>query len=180
MPSLRRTEIAFRRVATASLSAWWLLAASAVAQSERFDTYEIEKIQGRADYNFTNRLMYASARDWIGKTVTFRGTIAQRPVIIPDNRDYIQVSGQNSNNDPVNLVAYLDTPLPTQSGYEQRGPIVSRGQNVIVFGILSKPRDFVDESGYVRFLPTMDLLLLYTAEDRDYKSPLWVSRSLRR
>lgn len=152
----------------------------AVAQSERFDTYEIERITSRADYNFTNRLMYASAKDWVGKTVTFRGTIAQRPVIIPDLRDYIQVSGQNSNNDPVNLVAYLDSPLPTQSGYEQRGPTVSRGQNVIVFGILGKPRDFVDENGYVRFLPTMDLLLIYSAEDRDLASPLWVGRSLRR
>ncbi len=156
------------------------LGASAVAQSERFDTYEIERILSRADYSFTNRLMYASAKDWVGKTVTFRGTIVQRPVIIPDDREYIQVSGQNSNNDPVNLVAYLDTPLPTQSGYERRGPTVSRGQNVIVFGILGKPRDFVDESGYVRFLPTMDLLLLYSAEDRDYKAPLWVGRSLRR
>jgi hypothetical protein len=51
---------------------------------------------------------------------------------------------------------------------------------VIVFGILGKPRDFVDESGYVRFLPTMDVLIIYTAEDRDYRLPIWVSRSLRR
>jgi hypothetical protein len=144
------------------------------------DTYEIQRILERADYTFTNRLMYAAAQEWIGQTVTFRGTIAQRPVIIPDKREYIQVSGQNSNNDPVNVVGYLDAPMRPETGYDGRGPSVSRGQNVIVFGILGKPRDFVDESGYVRFLPTMDVLIIYTAEDRDYRLPIWVSRSLRR
>jgi hypothetical protein len=152
----------------------------AVAQPTKLDTYEIQRILDRADYTFTNRLMYASAQEWIGRTVTFRGTIATRPVIIPDNREYIQVSGQNSNNDPVNLVGYLDTPMRPETGYDGRGLSVSRGQNVIVFGILGKPRDFVDEGGYVRFLPTMDVLLIYTAEDRDYRMPIWVSRSLRR
>ncbi|MCU0452233.1 MAG: hypothetical protein MUE68_01105 [Bacteroidetes bacterium] len=164
-------------------ASWAMLLAfspGAAAQTERLDTHEIQRVLDRADYTFYNKLMYTSGQEWIGKTVTFRGTIAVRPVIIPDKRDYIQVSGQNSNNDPVNIVGYLDTPLRSESGYEQRGPTVSRGQNVIVFGILGKPRDFVDESGYVRFLPTMDLLMIYTAEDRDYRMPLWVSRSLRR
>lgn len=153
---------------------------TAFAQTERLDSYEIQRVLERADYTFYNKLMYAAASEWGGKTVTFRGTIAERPVIIPDKRDYIQVSGRNSNNDPVNVVAYLDTPLRSESGYERRGPSASRGQNVIIFGILGKPRDFVDESGYVRFLPTMDLLLIYTAEDRDYRTPIWVTRSLRR
>lgn len=157
-----------------------VICSTTIAQSGRFDTYEIERIHSRADYSFHNRLMYASAKDWVGKTVTFRATIQARPVIIPDSRDYIQVAGQNSNNDPVNLVAYLDSPLPTENDYERRTPTVSRGQHVIVFGILGKPRDFVDEAGYVRFLPTMDLLVLYAIDDRDYTTPLWASRSLRR
>lgn len=154
--------------------------ATTLAQSERLDTYEIQRVLDRADYTFYNRLMYAAASEWVGKTVTFRGTIAERPVIIPDKRDYIQVAGRNSNNDPVNVVGYLDMPLRSETYYDRRGRSASPGQNVIVFGILGKPRDFVDESGYVRFLPTMDVLLLYTAEDRDYRMPLWVTRSLRR
>jgi hypothetical protein len=176
----RRRRDPRRPVGLATLIALLWFVSVATAQSGRFDTHEIQRVLDRADYTFYNKLMYTAGQEWIGKTVTFRGTIAQRPVIIPDKRDYIQVSGQNSNNDPVNVVGYLDTPMRSESDYEQRGPTVSRGQNVIVFGILGKPRDFVDEGGYVRFLPTMDVLLIYAAEDRDYRMPIWVSRSLRR
>ena len=169
-----------RSSALLAIAAVSLISAGASAQAERYDAHEIQRVLDRADYTFYNRLMYSAAQEWIGKTVTFRGTITQRPVIIPEKRDYVQLSGQNNNNDPVNLVAYLDAPFQTESDYQRRGPMVSRGQYVIAFGILGKPRDFVDETGYVRFLPTMDLLLLYAAEDRDYRMPIWVSRSLRR
>jgi len=150
------------------------------AQSTALDTYQIKKIIDRADYTFANRLLYKDAQQWVGKTVMFRGTIVERPIIIPGEKLYIQISGRNNGGDVVNVVAFLDNPLPTPNTYAGNVTSISPGSRVSVYGMVQKPRDFVDESGYVRFLPTLDCLILYDFDDRDNERPLWTCMTLKR
>ncbi len=84
MSRLPLPKLTFQRLLLGLVAISWFVVAPVGAQTDRRNTYEIQRILDRADYTFSNRLMYASARDWVGKTITFRGTIAQRPSAVAE------------------------------------------------------------------------------------------------
>ena len=150
------------------------------AQDPQYDLNAVKKTIEKADYDFANHLMYRDQKAWIGKTVAFHGGYVAKPVIVPEDKEYIQVSGSSNSGDPANVVAFLDNPLPTTKGYGDRTQTIAKGDPIRVFGVLQKCRDFVDWNGNVRYLPTMDCLLIYAGDDKEFRYPIWVSRSLRR
>jgi hypothetical protein len=148
--------------------------------SEDYDNLAISKTLERAEIDFYNAQMYKDQQGWVGKTVVIYGSILAKPVILPEKKEYIQISGSSNSGEPVNVVAYLDSPLPTPRNVADQSPTVSKGVPLRIFGVLQKCRDLVDQSGYVRYLPAMECLLIYAGDDRSYTHPLWASQFFKR
>lgn len=162
------------------ISAASLVLTGAQDPDVRYDADAVKKTIERADFEFANHLMYRDQKAWINKTIAFYGEYVAKPVIVSEARDYIQVSGSSSTGDPANVVAFMDNPLPVTRGYGDRTQTIAKGDRIRVFGVLQKCRDFVDWSGTVRYLPTMDCLIIYSRDDTEFRHPIWVSKSLKR
>jgi hypothetical protein len=152
-------------------------------------TAEIRHIVDRASFEFSNESMYRDQKKWIGVTVTFQGSFLLRTDILTSDKPYQQVRGQNSSNDPVDVLVFADAPVLTSQNYgdiaspqnrgDKRGG-VSQGDQIRVFGIVQKCREVITRAGVVKVLPVLDLLLAFRLEDQEFRNPIWVSRDLRR
>lgn len=167
-----------------SLPMYVLLPMLLPAQTEfTADEIAVKRTLERATNAFANYRMYGDVNKYIGMTVEFRGGVRQKPVVIPEKRDYLQISGNNNEGEYINVVAFVDAPLPTGRDYNAMtasGTLIVPDKQYRFVGIVGTCRDFVDRTGQVLFLPTFDLLLVYEADDQGYERPIWLSRTLRR
>jgi hypothetical protein len=150
---------------------------------------QIRRVVDRASFEFSNESMYRDQKKWIGVTIAFSGAFQLRTDVLNAEKPYQQVRGQNANNDLVDVIVFADSPVLTSQDYGQlqvspgrreRGSGVSQGEQVRVIGIIQKCREVITRAGVVKVLPVLDLLVVFRLEDQEFRSPLWVSRDLRR
>ena len=157
----------------------WPTIPFAVLQDELTST-EISRVIERAEFDFYNTLMYKDQTTWVGRTISFRGSFIVRTDVTNAAKPYEQIRGSSNSGEPVEVIAFLDNPLKISEGIGDRGPTIVRGQPLRIFGIVQKCREVVARDGYVRILPTIELLLIYGPEDQSFSYPIWMSQSLKR
>ena len=155
--------------------------ASSLAQnsSSKGSVEEIQRVVERASFEFSNPKMYANQSDWVGKTIAFQASFSARTDILNTDLPYEQVSGQSPDGDPINALAFYDTPLITSRNTWETGTTISRADRVYIFGVVQKCKEVITRTGVVRVLPMLDLLLVFRLDDRAFRDPIWVSKSLR-
>lgn len=154
---------------------------SAFAQDAGFraNPAVIRNVIDRASFEFTNESMYRDQNKWIGKTIAFQGTFTRYPNILNTDKPYEQCAGSNANKEPVDVLVFFDSPLLVEAKDVTSGQSVTTTEVFRVFGIVQKCREVITRTGNVRVLPVLDLLLVYRADDQEFKYPVWVSTSLR-
>lgn len=145
----------------------------------RRNTAVIENVIDRASFEFSNESMYRDQNKWIGKTIAFQGTFTRHPSILNSDKPYEECFGSNADKDPVDVIVFFDSPLLVEPKDVTSGQSVTTTEVFRVFGIVQKCREVITRTGNVRVLPVLDLLLVYRADDREFRYPVWVSTSLR-
>jgi hypothetical protein len=140
---------------------------------------EIQRITNDASYEFSNIKMYKDEMIWRGKMIGFSGVIQKTPVIAKTKGLYLQVSGQTASG-YVNVVVFLDSPLPLTDNYGNAVPLITAGMDIRIFVQLKELQNCISETGYVLNLPTADGLLIFSKDDYSMVKPLWISTYLRR
>lgn len=146
-----------------------------ISQTNRSD---IGRISNDASYEFSNLKMYKDESVWRGKNVGFSGVVQKTPVIAKSKGPYIQVAGQTATGF-VNVVIFLDSPLPTSDSYGNQVPLITPGMDVRVVVQLKGLQNFTEERGYVMSLPTADGLFIFSKDDYSMTNPLWSSKMLK-
>lgn len=149
------------------------------AQQKRVSSFDLQRITNEASYEFANLKMYKNETVWHGKTVAFSGVIQKTPVMAKTKDEYLQIAGQTANG-AVNVVIFLDTPIPTINNYGNQVPTITPGMDVRVFLQVRSLMSFVSESGYVMSLPTGDGLLIFSKDDYSMTNPIWASKLITR
>ena len=149
------------------------------AQISTVRSSELQRITSDASYEFCNLKMYKDEAAWRGKTVAFSGIIQKTPVIAKVKGEYLQITGQTANG-VVNVVIYLDTPIPTVDNYGNPVPTITPGMDVRVFIQLKNCANFTSETGYLLNLPTGDGLFIFSKDDYSMTNPIWASKMLMR
>jgi hypothetical protein len=149
------------------------------AQPRDVSSSEIQRITNDASYDFNNIKMYKDEAAWRGKTVAFSGYIQKTPVIAKTKGEYLQIAG-NTANGAVNVVVFLDGPIPTTDNFGNPVPTLSPGMDVWVFLQVRSVMNFVSETGVMMSLPTGDALLIFSKDDYSMTHPVWASSMLMR
>ncbi len=147
--------------------------------SAQTDTQSLDQLIGRASFEFSNEKMYRDEAAWKGKIVSVSGVYVPFPVVGRKRLPYIQIVNDGSYG-PVNVVVYLDSPLPTTQSYGGAVPLLSTGESIRLVGEITGAENFVDRSGYWLYLPAMNAIAMYRLEDQNLRQPLWVSKAYRR
>ncbi len=161
------------------LSICGIMISTVTAQTSTVRSSELQRITNDASYEFCNLKMYKDEAAWRGKTVAFSGIIQKTPVIAKGKGEYLQISGQTANG-VVNVVVYLDTPIPTVDNYGNPVPTVTPGMDVRVYIQLKNCANFTSETGYLMNLPTGDGLFIFSKDDYSMTNPIWASKMLMR
>jgi hypothetical protein len=140
---------------------------------------DLQRITNDASYEFANIKMYKDEAAWRGKTVAFSGVIQKTPVIAKTRGEYLQIAGQTANG-IVNVVVFLDAPIPTIDNYGNPVPTVTVGMDVRVFLQVKSLMNFTEETGVLMSLPTGDGLLIFSKDDYSMTNPIWASKLLTR
>jgi hypothetical protein len=152
---------------------------TATAQQKSVSPTDLQRITNGASYEFSNLKMYKDEAQWRGKTVAFSGVIQKTPVIAKTKGEYLQIAGQTANG-AVNVVVFLDAPIPTIDNYGNPVPTITPGMDVRVFLQVKALMNFTSESGYLLSLPTGDGLLIFSKDDYAMTNPVWASKLLTR
>lgn len=153
------------------------IASSVAAQQRDVSAAELRRITNEASYEFNNLKMYKDEAAWQGKIVAFSGYIQKTPVIAKTRGVYLQISG-NTANGAVNVVVFLDGPIPTSDNYGNPVPTITPGMDVRVFLQVRSLMNFTSESGVMMNLPTGDALLIFPKDDYSMTHPVWASSAL--
>jgi hypothetical protein len=149
------------------------------AQSQGLST-PLQKVVDRASYEFSNEAMYRNQAQWLGMTISFKGTFVLKSDVLNVDQPYQQLVGKNSGGEPVDVLVFFDAPLQAGRGYGESGTSLSVGDEVRVFGIVQKCREVVTRTGYIRVLPVLDLLIAFRQTDESMTNPVFVNKDLRR
>ncbi len=149
------------------------------AQKKSVATSDLQRISNDASYEFSNIKMYKDEGSWRGRTVAFSGIIQKTPVIAKTKGEYLQIAGQTTNG-AVNMVVFLDSPIPTIDNYGNQVPTITAGMEVRVFVQINGLMNFTSESGYLLNLPTGDGLMIFSKDDYSMTNPIWASKFLMR
>ncbi len=155
------------------------LSSIGTAQQRDVSSAELQRITNEASYEFNNIKMYKDEAAWRGKTVAFSGYIQKTPVIAKTRGEYLQIAG-NTANGAVNVVVFLDGPIPTTDNFGNPVPTITPGMDVRVFMQVRTVMNFVSEEGIMMSLPTGDALMIFSKDDYSMTHPVWASNALTR
>ena len=144
-----------------------------------FNGSEYSRIIDQAEFDFANELFYKNQSKWIGVTVGVKGSFANHPDYSDIGKPYEIISGTGNSGMTIVLLALLDHPISATEGFTDRGPRVTKGEELRYFGILRKARETVMSNGVIRILPVFEVQLIFRTDDQTYQNPIWVGNSIR-
>ncbi len=155
-----------------------LLPSALPAQESPFDLNALKAAVDSSSSDFTNAAFYQNGTPWIGRLVALSGTIAEVPVVGGHEGKFVQLSG-NGAYGAVNVVATIDSPLPTKASYTGTVPLITKGQSVRVLARVLGVDDFYDANGFTLHLPVCSCLAIYFSDDVGLQRPIWGAQNYR-
>ncbi len=127
-----------------------------------------------AKYDLSNKDFYTSKDKYSNIVISGTGYIYDHPFSDYNDDDRYRLTG-SENGLPIDWMLFLDHPAPKQKDVGEDVQLLTRGKNVRTFAIFLGTEEFLNEDGTKRTLPTFRCIAIYNIDDRNFRTPIWVS-----